>query len=103
MNGYLFISRLPLTSIFSRIDIINMNNINSGGYPHIFTAGAAKRDMDKCLWVLVPCSFNVCHLLHGTMTMLVSQTSTESLLLAWHRGNKYKHVFVFKEFSAELR
>lgn len=27
MNGYLFVLRLPLTSILSRIDIINMNDI----------------------------------------------------------------------------
>ena len=103
MNGYLFILRLPLTSILSRIDIINMNSINSGGHSYLFTAGAVKRYMDKWLWVLVPCPFNFSHLLHATKTMLISQTSTESMLLAWHWGNQYKDVFVFKEFRAELR
>lgn len=103
INRYLFILRLPLTSILSRIDIINMNGINSEGYSYLFTGRAVTGNMDKWLWVPVHCSFNVSHFLHVIMTMLISQTSTESLWLAWHWENKYKDVFVLMEFRAELR
>lgn len=103
MNRYLFTLRRPLTSVLSRIDIISMNGINSDGYFHLFTAGAVTGDMDKWLWIPVPCPLNVSHLFHVTMAMLISQTSTESLLLAWHEGNRYKDVFVLKEFRAELK
>ena len=44
MNGYLFTLKLPLTSVLSRTDTIDMNGINSYGYSYLFTAGISLGD-----------------------------------------------------------
>lgn len=102
MNGYLFILRLPLTSILFRIDIINMNGINSYGYSYLFRAGAVIEDIEKWLWVLIPCPSNVSHLIHMTVIMLISQTSMSLCYEPGVKETDIKMSFFLKEFKSKL-